>query len=111
MTDFDLQPIESVEMTHLASTFLIEGENHPNLNTHYPPYIKCSPGRCVISTLSGTYALKPVIPASFLRHPPRPAHGLEGRQPGMIRKAAVPFGPIRMWGSAAHDPASVRGRK
>ena len=27
----------------------------------------------------------------------------------VVRSRAVPFGPIRMWGSAAHDPASVRG--
>ena len=71
MTDFDLQLLESVEMTHLAQPFFDRGENHPNLNTYYPRYIKCSPGRCVISTLSGTYAPNPVIPASPVRHPLR----------------------------------------
>lgn len=29
----------------------------------------------------------------------------------VVSSRAVPFGPIRMWGSAAHDPASVWGRK
>lgn len=37
MTDYDLQLLESVEMTHLAPTFFDRGENHPILNTHYPP--------------------------------------------------------------------------
>jgi hypothetical protein len=109
MTGFSLQPIESVEMTHLAQTFSYKGEIHTTLNTHYPPYIICCSEGCVISTLSEAYAPKPVIPASLLRHSLRHAHGLEGRQSGRIGKAAVPFGPIRMWGSAAHDPSSVRG--
>lgn len=26
----------------------------------------------------------------------------------VVSSRAVPFGPFRMWGSAAHDPASVR---
>ena len=29
----------------------------------------------------------------------------------VVSNRAVPFGPIRMWGSAAHDPSSVWGRK
>jgi len=29
----------------------------------------------------------------------------------VVSSRAVPFGPIRMWGSAAHDPASVWGWK
>ena len=111
MTDFDLQPIESVEMTHLAPTFLIKGENHPTLKIQITPYIKCSPGRCVISTLSMGYVPKPVIPASFLRHPPRRSGRSERHQSARIGKAAVPPGPICMRGSAAHDPASVRRRK
>lgn len=105
----------------LASTAAIKGRtialggmstaNHPKLNTQNTPYTNCSPGRRVISTLSMTYAPKPVIPASFLRRSPRPAYGLAGHQSGRIGKAAVPPGPIRMRGSAAHAPASVRGRK
>ncbi len=56
-------------------------------------------------------------------HPTQPTHPNQTERKraarlGTVRKIirtvvssrAVPFGPIRMWGSAAHDPASVWGR-
>jgi len=36
---------------------------------------------------------------------------VSAREQRIAGDRAVPFGPIRMWGSAAHDSASVRGRK
>ena len=108
MTRFSLQPIESVEMTHLARTFFDKGEMHTTLSTYDTTYINCSPGRYVISTLSETYDPQGVIYASLLRHTPGRAGRSEGRQSGMVGKAAVPPGGICMWGGSAHNPASVR---
>ena len=72
MTGFDLQPVESVEMTHLAPTFFDRGENHPNLNTHYPLY-KMFPGQVrhlnTINNLPPETRHSRVILASF--DPPR----------------------------------------
>ena len=98
-------------MTHFGSDISIRGETLSPTIITFPPYGEVAGGG---ASSQHFQRLKTEIPSS-LRHRcvtrgaehARPRRGQAGR----IGKAAVPPGPISMWGSAAHKPASVRGRK
>src|SRR5690554_2941723 len=98
-------------MTHFGSDISIRGETLSPTIITFPLYGK------VAGASASSQHFQRLAPefASSLRHRcvtrgaerARPRRG----QAGWIGKAAVPPGPIRMWGRAAHKPASVRGRK
>jgi hypothetical protein len=113
MTGFSHQPIESVEMTHLAPTFLIEGEKHPTLKVQIPALSRVDEGR----TRHRARAVKPLdtFDRRNLCKPGLARPGVDGRglvagvdgkpRDAQMRAAFVRPGPVEQRGLSRREAA------